>query len=266
MSRRFAHAWAGLYCGALATALGSCAPTLTLDGEDTTGADGNGPVDDPAPVDGGDSTAAGTDLGTVGDAGTAVETATDPTPREPNALVGGPQLRHTRIDAATDLVETVVDAQQQAEWVFLRMGDGAQVAPKDPDDSTGWDIGFQRFKIRSNGGINGRGPVRVARLEKTAIAALTTAPGTGWLVDTATPPDPEAPAAYTFDSVFNSGGSGVQWFEYNGTDHTLRPRDVTYAIDTGHGYYALRILSYYDSVGSPAVLTFQWRPLAAPTP
>src|SRR6185436_6972623 len=76
-----------------------------------------------------------------------------------------------------------VNAGEPQSWVFVDLDDRRQVPGAEAVGAAGWDVAFQRFRIISNGGVSGVGPVEVAVLPGQDFAALTTAPATGYVQD-----------------------------------------------------------------------------------
>ncbi len=65
----------------------------------------------------------------------------------------------------TGLAARSLDATRDETWVYFSLEKNAEVFPADPDNSIGWDIAFQRFRMKVNGGVSGSAGVEVATLE-----------------------------------------------------------------------------------------------------
>ncbi len=160
-------------------------------------------------------------------------------------------------------LETRIDATWEDKWVYFDFDEGplggqSQVS-SDPATASGWELGFQRFKIKSNGGVSGAGPVEVALVPDTTLETLTTAPATGWVLDG---PDGED-LNMDPDFAFNQGDT---WFQYDTAAHVLQPRRQVYVVLTGAGsYVGVQLLDYYDDAGTGGYLLFRWKKLEAPT-
>jgi hypothetical protein len=153
---------------------------------------------------------------------------------------------------------TVINASTDDSWVYFDLESMADVAPPAPEDSVDWDLAFQRFKIKSNGGVSGRGEVEIARVTDVSWDAIETAPSDGYESDAA---DGEDENEYP-DYVFNSGDT---WFVYDPSDHTLSPREVIFVLrSTDANYYKLQMLEYYDEAGTAGFPSFRWTSLPAP--
>jgi hypothetical protein len=161
-----------------------------------------------------------------------------------------------------DVVETRVDATQSDVWVYFDFEggpEGAESRVSDPAASRGWDLGFQRFKVRSNGGVSGSAGAEVALVPNTSLEEIESAPAAGWMVDG---PDGED-MNMDPDFAFNQGDT---WFEYDSTTHVLQPRRQVYVVLTGAGgYFALQLLKYYDDAGSGGYVQFRWKKVKPPS-
>src|SRR6185436_12775596 len=50
-----------------------------------------------------------------------------------------------------------VESESHTDWHYFDIETLKEVTPATPDDSTEWDLAFQRYLIRTNGGISGTG-------------------------------------------------------------------------------------------------------------
>jgi hypothetical protein len=150
---------------------------------------------------------------------------------------------------------TRVDASASDTWVYFSFVSGAQVIPLDPQDSSDWDLGFQRFHIITNGGASGNGGASVATLADQAFADVVAAPAEGYVAD-----EPDSDDSDTLvDSAFETGDG---WYAYDEMTNRLSPRPIVYVIRTARGaHYKLSILDYYDDAGSSGHPTFSWAEL-----
>ena len=74
----------------------------------------------------------------------------------------------------------VVDASDREAWVYFDLD--LSFDPLEEEDE-GWDIAFQRFKVKSNGGVTGDGGVEIAILKDVEYDEITQAPIDMYLVD-----------------------------------------------------------------------------------
>lgn len=175
-----------------------------------------------------------------------------------DASPAGEHITHT--DNGDGTTTTVVDASDEAAWIYLDLQTKQEKTPMNPAASDGWDLAFHRFEIKINGGDSGAGGMEVAVLEGADFDALAEAPAAGYVTDAADGDDEDTAP----DLAFTSGDS--LWYDYDPSTHVLTPRDLVYVLASVEGdYFKLRILTYYDEVGTAGFLKFQWGPVAAPS-
>ena len=139
----------------------------------------------------------------------------------------------------------VIDASNREEWVYFDLDLSFEPLS---EETEGWDLAFQRFKVKSNGGVSGEGGVEIAILEDVIYDDIQDAPDTMYLVDQEDSDDQDDVPDY----VFNQGD---QWYEYDLSTHTLSARETVYIIhSTDDLYFKLRFLEYYNEVGDPAFI------------
>ncbi|MCP3139015.1 HmuY family protein [Pyxidicoccus xibeiensis] len=179
----------------------------------------------------------------------------DETPNEPDSTrpENGTHVRH--VDNGDGSFTTTVDATSKTEWIGLDLDAGRQVSAA--TDAV-WDLSFQRFGIRSRGGVNGTGGVEVAVLGDKTFAQVSQAPATGYTTDAADGADMgEDP-----DTVFQAGEG---WYAYDPATHKLSPRARVYVVRTdSRAYFKVEMLAYYDDAGTPAMLKLRWAKVQGP--
>jgi hypothetical protein len=163
-----------------------------------------------------------------------------------------PKLPVTNSQEAAGVTRTVIDATADEVWLYFDLESAARVEPEQPDDSPLWDLAFERFKIKLNGGVSGSGDVSAAHLDAVAFSGLATAPDAEYVTDQADGDDEnEEP-----DLIVSSGDA---WFAYDPSNHTLMARDRTYVLrSVEKNYYKLQMLEYYDAAGTAGYPAFHW--------
>ncbi len=149
-----------------------------------------------------------------------------------------------------------IDASDYDLWVYLDLESGLFVNPTDsgsgarmnmeaPEDSLDWDLAFQRFKVKSNGGISGNGGVEGVRLDGVDFAALVKAPTSGYIVDAEDSDDVDTDPDYIFLGE-------TPWYDYAGAPtHALSPADAVYVVRSVEGnYFKVQFTAYYDASGT----------------
>jgi hypothetical protein len=175
----------------------------------------------------------------------------------PDAAPGAVQIGRVRLQQEGAGRVAQVDARLEEGWVYLALSGGGELTVADPATSLDWDLGLQRFRIKLNGGVSGPGQGAVALLPGVAFDAVTAAPADGYLQDA-----PETEAGAGPDLAFLRGDA---WYSYDGTRHTLTPRDVTYVVRSARGaHFKLRIAGYYDDAGTSGYPTLRYAPVPSP--
>jgi len=127
--------------------------------------------------------------------------------------------------------------------VFFSFAAGGAVTVADPATSTAWDIWFDAYDAKTNGGISGPGMAAVYPMfqESNDFDALTTAPtGTGG-------------GAYFSDNIQSVFGAptvdGSQWYNYIQTSHEVVSKKHIYILSLPNNvHFALMIENYYQVV------------------
>tara|TARA_B100000683_G_scaffold275898_1_gene328062 strand:+ start:3690 stop:5396 length:1707 start_codon:yes stop_codon:yes gene_type:complete len=167
------------------------------------------------------------------------------------------------VENGEGITTTHVDATADDTWVYFSLESGLEVVPLNPDEGQDWDaewdLAFQRFKIKSNGGISGTGGVEIARLPTVDFDTLEKAPEQGYLTDADDSDDQDQDPDYVFLGA-------TPWFDYDGTTHILTPADMVYVIRSVSGqYYKFQMLNYYDDAGTSGHPSFRWGLVEAPS-
>lgn len=164
-----------------------------------------------------------------------------------------PPISSTR---SGELVTADIDATWPEKWVLLDLETDAQVSD---DKAKAWDLGFQRFKVKSNGGVSGTAGAEVAVLENNTLESVSVAPSGGWHTDAADGDDGNQDP----DTVFNCGTD--TWFDYDVGTHALNAKPRVYVVRTADdGYFAVQMVRYYDDAGNPGFLRLRWKKVTAP--
>jgi hypothetical protein len=132
--------------------------------------------------------------------------------------------------------ELDIDAEDDQVWTYVKL----LPAPTAVSEAEVWDVGFKRTLVRTNGGTSGAGLAGVLELLEVPWGAET-APTVGYVVDANTPiPGPPGSGSDDANQIL------TRWYDYDGANHRLFPRDTTYAVRTADGAYAqLQFTEYY---------------------
>jgi HmuY protein len=169
---------------------------------------------------------------------------------DPRASVYEPTPPHPQ-EVGEHLVGPIVytvDARSKDLWMYFDFSRGAVVAVQDPK-SDAWDLAFQRYVIRTNGGDT----------NPAGRAALLSVAG-----DFATVTRVPEHAAFTSDiraknRLYSANPVIEKWYTYSYLANVLAPKRVVYVVRTQDGKYAkMRILSYYCKESASGCLTFEY--------
>ena len=161
-------------------------------------------------------------------------------------------LEDTSLSEEGPLKTREINATNREEWVYLDLENNEMIEVEDPEDSLDWDLGLMRYNIKLNSGIHGPADVAAALLEED-FDSLNQAPAGEYLIDFI---DEEEVTQYVFQ----------EWYIYNIEDHTLTPNEMIYVIrNRNELYYKFQILDYYNSAGTPAMITIQWEEILPPS-
>ncbi len=116
----------------------------------------------------------------------------------------------------------------------------------------GWDLQFDGWTIRVNGGVSGSGTVRAVLDTTTPFTAIDAAYA-------ATAP-PQAYRADSYSGVF----ARRAWYRYNitGTDNQIWPTYQVYLLRRGTAVFKVQLIGYYSATGAPRTITVRYAQLA----
>ncbi len=181
------------------------------------------------------------DIGGDTDSGTPDTSDTPPTDSATDTASGG------------EPVETEVDARDYESWVSMNLWTGSVVDVTAPEADDTWDIAFQRFSVKLNGGVSGAGGVEAAWVEGADYATHTEVPVEGWITDAADDDEDGVPE-YALEA----------WYDYDENTHVLTPKAGIYVIRSVEGTpFKFAIDSYYDDAGTSGFMAVRWASLAS---
>ena len=128
-----------------------------------------------------------------------------------------------------------VDATNTETWAYFSFDAGEVVAIDDAANSEEWDIGFQKTKVKLNGGVSGPGMGSVIMLTGTAFEDVDMAPADGYVSDST-------------ETLAIVPQSEMGWYIYTGDPtHWILPlENRIFVIKTADGTFAkIRFIGYY---------------------
>lgn len=188
-------------------------------------------------------------------------------PPESNDAQGSQITKET---IATGVYKIKVNATSQVDWIYFDLETGTQLDVTQPMVNSQWDMSFQRFKIKINGGNSGSAGNALQPLKGQDFDTLTSPPNSftpnitdradsGSGTDACRPGINNTLFAY-LDSTFTGNAC---WFRY--AARRLTPRDIVYVHKTGDGnYYKVKVVNYYSDTGTSGNITFKYSQVSAP--
>ena len=152
----------------------------------------------------------------------------------PDAISVNPQVANEG-NAGLEVSTFTIDATNEETWAYFSFAAGGTVTVEDALNSEAWDIGFQRTKVKLNGGISGPGMGSATMLTETTFEAVTAAPADGYREDTE-------------DTLAIVPQSEKGWYIYTGPPtHWILPlEDRVFVVKTADGTFAkVRFIGYY---------------------
>lgn len=148
-----------------------------------------------------------------------------------------PPIRHKSFKTNNPVLK--VNAQSKEKWTLVDFSTQKTFEISDPErerelmSRQNWDLGFQRTKIISNGGVtNPQGKVAIANLGPVDFNSVTRIPEVTFVPDTR-----------SWGNVNNP--SIIDWYLYRTRTHNIESKRNVYIVQTGDGHLKLRILNYY---------------------
>lgn len=154
-----------------------------------------------------------------------------------------------------------VKATGSTTWKYFSFALNDTISISDPLTSDEWDLAFQRYRIKTNGGLSGNGSGSAANSHKTGqtgFDALTLVSDTlTFKVDESVQiAVQQGYATYIINPLIYS------WFtmEMAAQGTQIVPSDNIYIIKTGDGKYAkVWFKSYYNAENKSGYITFQYK-------
>jgi hypothetical protein len=154
-----------------------------------------------------------------------------------------------------------VKATGSTTWKYFSFAENDTVIVTDPLTSLDWDLAFQRYRIKTNGGKSGSGQGSAANSylkEQTGFDALKVVPDTA----TFTSDDDVEIAVQQGYATYEINPELYTWFTLEmATQGTqIVPSDYIYFVKTSNGKYAkVWFKSYYSATNTSGYIAFQYK-------
>ena len=146
-------------------------------------------------------------------------------------------------------------------WKYFSFAANDTVTITDPANSTGWDLAFQRYRIKTNGGLSGNGLGSTANTYQkgqTGFDALIVVSDTSTFINDAliSIAVQQGYATYIVNPVLYT------WFslEFTTQGTQIVPSDYIFIVKTSSGKYAkVWFKSYYSPENISGYVSFQYK-------
>ncbi|MGA2408359.1 MAG: HmuY family protein [Bacteroidales bacterium] len=154
-----------------------------------------------------------------------------------------------------------INSTGSTTWKYFSFANNDTVTIVDPVNSTAWDLAFQRYRIKTNGGLSGSGSGSAAnsyQKGQTGFDALRVIPDTTTFALDASISIAvqQGYATYIVNPVLYT------WFtlEFATQGTQIVPSDYIYIVKTGTGKYAkIWIKSYYSATNVSGYVSIQYK-------
>jgi len=154
-----------------------------------------------------------------------------------------------------------VKSTSSTVWKYFSFATNDTVTITDPANSTGWDLAFQRYRIRTNGGLSGNGSGSAAnsyQKGQTGFDAISVVSDTSTFINDASISIAiqQGYATYIVNQVLYT------WFslEFAALGTQIVPSDYVYIVKTGTGKYAkVWFKSYYNAYATSGYVSIQYK-------
>jgi hypothetical protein len=118
--------------------------------------------------------------------------------------------------------------------------------------SASWDLAFDGWNIRSNGGVSGSGSVKAVLDQTTAFTSIDAAYAA------------TAPAQAYRGDTYSGAFAQNPWYRYNitGTDNQIWPVFNVYLVRRGNAVFKVQLTGYYSPAGAPRNITVRYAKIA----
>ena len=150
-----------------------------------------------------------------------------------------------------DAVAFTIDATSKEAWAYFSFAKGNTVEVADPPNSMDWDLGFQRTKVITNGGVSGPGKGGAMLLKDVEFEGVKEAPADGYAVD-------------SDQNLAIAAQSEEGWYIYTGPpNHWILPlENRVFVVQAADGTFAkMRFIGYYknnDNKKDGGFVTFEY--------
>ncbi len=157
----------------------------------------------------------------------------------------------TAVAPQLDVINFTIDATSREAWSYFSLAKGDTVEVADPLNSMDWDLGFQRTKVITNGGVSGPGKGGAVLLKDVEFEGVKEAPAGGYAID-------------SDQNLAIVAQSEEGWYIYTGPpNHWILPLEQrVFVVQAADGTFAkVRFIGYYkdnDNKKDGGFITFEY--------
>ena len=176
-----------------------------------------------------------------------------PLEEQPSEAVIPPSADQSPADAVPqlDAFSFTIDATSREAWAYFSLAKGNTVEIAAPLNSMDWDLGFQRTKVITNGGVSGPGKGGAVLLKDVEFEGVKEAPADGYAVD-------------SDKNLAIVAQSEEGWYIYTGPpNHWILPLEKrVFVVQAADGTFAkMHFIGYYkdnDNKKDGGFVTFEY--------
>lgn len=169
----------------------------------------------------------------------------------------------TKVDTKTPIQSETfeINSTGSTTWKYFSFAKNDTIQVSDPMTSSDWDLAFQRYRIRTNGGSSGNGMGSAANSYlkgQEGFDALKIVPDTASF-ESDTSVEIAVQQGY---ATYIVNPELYTWFtiEFAAQGSQIVPSDYVYIVKTATGKYAkVWFRSYYSATNSSGYVTFQYK-------
>jgi len=147
------------------------------------------------------------------------------------------------------------------DWIYYSFSEGTEVDSTDHAGSLTWDIAFNRYNVRTNGGESGSGEGAAYDAGEVDFSSVLEANETGYTVDDTI----QIVEAFTGQGVTFMTSTGNDVFKeciemvHGNTGPSYETNDHVYVVKTANGKYAkVWIKGYYSQGGESGFINMKY--------
>ncbi len=148
------------------------------------------------------------------------------------------------------------------DWIYFSFSSGAEVSGVDNSNyqtNTSWDIAFNRYNVRTNGGVSGSGEAAAIDAGEVNYDTVFEAPESGYMLDSSIQIVESIATMPPTMMASNGNILFIGTIEFSGPPPVYAPNNHIYIVKTANGNYAkIKIIGFYNDLGDSGYLNFKY--------